>query len=212
LHEILSEMGQTTAERGSLWARFKRWLRTLLEQSDRDRDEGWLDRMISRAGFSQAMIELITYAALGLVVALALVILANEVRASGILRRARWQARAQSHGLAASGNDATLQDLERASLPDKPRVLLGLLAQRLTMLGLLPPARALTVQEMTRTVQSIDAADRTRLAELAAASEHVRYAQTPVAVETIDGVVARGRELLARLDERALATRQHVSV
>jgi hypothetical protein len=91
-------------------------------------------------------------------------------------------------------------DIERAPLADKPRLLLEMIVKRLSDRGYLPPAGALTVRELTRSVQLPEPDDRTRLSDLALAAERLRYSARELESGALHESVARGRELLDRLD------------
>jgi len=54
--------------------------------------------------------------------------------------------------------------------------------------------------KLTRAVRLTEADDRSRLVDLALAAEQVRYAAAETAVGGLDEPLARGRELLDRLD------------
>jgi hypothetical protein len=79
-------------------------------------------------------------------------------------------------------------------------LLLELIARRLIDRGYLPPAGALTVRELTSAARLPEPDDRTRLSELALTAERVRYSAGELDSEALDRSVARGRELLERLD------------
>jgi hypothetical protein len=198
LKRIAGQLADTNPARGSWWVRFKNWLRSVLESGAQPGDDGWLGRLITHVGFSQAMIELISYVALAVVVSLAGLIVLNELRSAGWLA-ARDRARnkpATGDALPAAGG---WQDVERAAFGDQSRVLLELLARRLTAAGLLPPSRALTIRELTRAAALPEAADRARLSALALAAERVCYSDQDVPREGLEGPLAGGRELLERL-------------
>ena len=121
-------------------------------------------------------------------------------------------------------------DIERAPPRDRPRLLLEAIIRQLGERGFLPPAGALTVREITRAARLPDADDRSRLAEIALAAEWVRYSDSrtqaarmqatgaatfaaragdaevgdaPISGaegDALDQPIARGRELLNRLD------------
>src|SRR5262245_43521619 len=57
LKEILADMGSTGQQRSGVWTRFKKWVRSLFERAGRQDDEGWLSRLVSRVGVSDAVIE-----------------------------------------------------------------------------------------------------------------------------------------------------------
>jgi hypothetical protein len=205
LEEILSGLGSAGTERGGLWARFKQWVRSVFTPSEED-DSSWLDRMIGRAGLSQTVVELMTYVALGLIVPLAALIIANEIRASGLLRaRAKRQRQAEAELQGAARVNVTWQDVESAPLLDKPRLLLDMVASRLVALGHLPPAAALTAREVAQAATLPDDADRARLSQLALAAERARYAPESLASAGIEAALDEGRTLFSRLAGNGVA-------
>ena len=201
LKEILTDLGATGQERSGAWTRFKKWVRSLFERAGQQNREGWLSRLVSRVGVSDTVISLITYVALGLVVALAGFIVFNELRLAGVLGRKRADSDDE-------GNDdgtgmrarLTWGDIERAALIDRPRLLLELIAAKLTDLGRLPPAGAFTARELARAADLNQPADRERLNELAVTAERARYAADGVSPAVAEAAVGNARELLARLD------------
>jgi hypothetical protein len=200
LNEILADLGPASVDRSGLWARFKQWVRNIFEPGTDERDDGWFSRMRSRIGLSQTVIELLTYVSLGLIVALAALIVVNEIRAAGFVRTRRKREAEERAGLQIAARvDVSWQDFERAPLLEKPRLLLELVAARLVALGRLPPASALTVRELTRAATLPDESDRSRLNELALTAERARYAQETATPERVDAAVAKGRELFDRL-------------
>jgi hypothetical protein len=201
LEEILSDLGSTAQESSGTWARFKKWVRSLFERAGQQDSESWLSRLVSRVGVSGAVVEVITYIALGLVVLLAGFIVFNELRLAGLLGRRQFgDKRDGEPSIAVSTAKLTWGDVERATLIEQPRLLLQLVAAKLTDLGRLPPAGAFTVRELVRTAKLSQDADRQTLNEIALTSERVRYAEGGVPTESVQEAVVRGRDLLARLD------------
>jgi hypothetical protein len=201
LHAILTALARSRSENG--WSRFKSWLRSILERREEPTDESWLTRMVSHVGVSQSVIRLITYAALTAVVLLAGFIVVNEARAAGVLPK-RSGALRKRRELAGAGSSGTgWNDIERSQAGDRPRLLLELIVRRLSDRGFLPPAGALTVRELTRAARLPEADDRSRLADLALAAERVRYSAVESQFTDLDEPIARGRELLDRLDAGA---------
>ena len=199
LRTILTALGGSRSETG--WSRFKSWLRSVLERREQPTDESWLARMVSHVGMSQSVIRLVIYAALTAVVLLAGIIIVNEARTAGLLRKRRGSARNRREIAAADATVVSWGDIERSSKPgDRPRLLLELIVRRLSDRGLLPPAGALTVRELTRTARLPEAGDRSRLTALALAAERVRYSAREFESAGLDESVAQGRELLDRLD------------
>lgn len=201
LKEILADLGATGQERSGAWTRFKKWLRSLFERAGQQNREGWLSRLVSRAGVSEAMREVITYIALGLVVALAGFIVVNELRLAGLLgrRRADGEGEGDEGGLNGRAR-VTWSDVERAPLLDRPRLMLDLIATKLIDLGRLPPAGAFTARELVRAADLQVAEDRARLNELALTAERARYAEGGVSPAVAETAVTRARDLLTRLD------------
>jgi hypothetical protein len=197
LKGVLNGLAGTSSE--GWWSRFKSWLRSILETREQPTDESWFARMVSHVGVSQSLRQLIAYTALAAVVLLAGVIVVNEMRAAGLLAK-RGVAR-RRHGSAETHTPLMVwSDIERAPLTEKPRLLLELIVRRLSERGYLPPAGALTVRELTRAARLPEPDDRTRLSELAMAAERVRYSARDIEPTALDEPVARGRELLDRLD------------
>jgi hypothetical protein len=184
----------------SWWQRLKSWLHELLTRSAQPAQDSWLQRLIIRMHLPPALTRLIGWSGLALLVALGAGIVVNELRLAGwIALRRRRGARAAAAGSAA-GTSLSLEELERASQSQQPRLLLELVAARLVEQSRLPPARALTVRELSGAARLEEPADRRRLNELAAACERVRFSDQEVAPAILARALAQGRELLASLE------------
>jgi hypothetical protein len=197
--------GGDPAEGRGWWTRTKAWLRDVFEHREEE-DDSWFSRVVGQNGLSQAVIDLVSYVALALVVVLALVIVTNEVRVDGVLgrlwrrffirRRVAVPVEAEREGAAGV---VTWDALHQAAPEQRPRMLLEIIAFRLTEEGRLPQARGLTVGELTRLARLPDEADRRRLAELARVSERMRFSNEPVPDTAVGAVLEEGRILLQRL-------------
>jgi Domain of unknown function (DUF4129) len=198
LRTILTSVAGTGEESG--WSRFESWLRSILERREQPVDESWFSRMVSHVGVSQSVIRLITYAALCLVVVLALVIVANEIRNAGVFSKQPRPARKRLGIATVDASNRAWGNIERAPSEDRPRLLLELIVRRLSERGLLPPAGALTVRELARAVRLPEADDRSRFATLALLAERVRFASRDSRPVDADESLTRGRELLDRLN------------
>jgi hypothetical protein len=198
LKGVLNGLAGTST--GGWWSRFKAWLRSILETREQPTDDSWFTRMVSHVGISQSLRQLIAYAALTAVLLLAAVIVINEVRAAGLLPKRGDAARKKPGPRDVGAPHMAWSDIERAPLRDKPRLLLELIVRRLSDRGNLPPAGALTVRELTRAARLPEPDDQTRLSELALAAERVRYSAGGLESAALDESIARGRELLDRLD------------
>ncbi len=197
LKTVLNDLVGKPAE--GWWSRFKAWLRSILERHEQAAQDSWFDRMVSHVGLSQSLRQVVAYTALGSVVLLAVVIVFNELRAAGLMRRGRGAGRRQG-GMQRPLPDQAWNDIERSPLLEKPRLLLNLVVRRLGERGFLPPAGALTVRELTRVARLPDPDDRARLCKLAIAAERVRYSAEELEPSVLEESVVRGRELLGRLD------------
>jgi hypothetical protein len=160
--------------------------------------------MVGGSGLSQAVIEIVSYVALGLVAVLAVFIVGNELRVGGVfgglfggLRR-RLAVLADvpvTRGRAGLSWD----DVERAPVLRRAGLLLELLVAQLAEGTRLRSARGLTVRELTRTAQLENEADRERLLGLARTAERVRFAGVEVSEGEIATAVDGGRVLLERI-------------
>lgn len=203
LNEVLMGLGGPGHRNDSLWARFRAWLRTVVDRNHKPGEGSWLDRMIQRSGRSQTAVELLIYGGLCLVVLLAGLIVVNELRAAGFVRSRKRERAARSQAQAVAPARLSWADVDRVPLSDKPRLLLELVVSQLTATRRLPPAGAMTVLELTRCVQLDEAVDRERLQELARAAERTRFSAASLAPQAVEAAVAQGRELLQRLEETA---------
>ena len=207
LSGILMDLGATGQQRSGVWVRFKQWLRSLFQRRDEETNPGWFGRMLERVGVSDAAIQLITYITLGGVIALAGFIVFNELRAAGVLARGRARRAGEADDGAANVRARpTLHDVERAALIERPRLLLEMIAAKLTDLRRLPPASAFTVRELTRAAQLREEPDRSRLAELALTAERARFGEGDVEPSVVHQAMVHGRALLTSLDSPEPAT------
>lgn len=191
------------AEGHGWWARTKAWLRAVFEPRGQE-DDSWFSRVVGQNGLSQAVIELVSYVALALVVVLAVAIVANELRLGGMLGRLWRQHVTRPRepvpvGAACEGATVLTSDEHEAAPAQRLRMLLELVASRLTEEGRLPQSRGLTVRELARLARLPDEADRRRLAELARMSERMKFSNEPVPDTAIAVVLEDGRLLLERI-------------
>jgi hypothetical protein len=197
---VLASLAVHDAARPGWWTRIKQWLRELFTPRPPNADDNWLRRLFGETALSQAVLEAITWVALAIIVLLAAAIVVNELRVAGVLpsRRART-----ARGAGADAGPAaarSLHDVAEASPVQQPRLLLELIIARLRAQQRLPPARALTLQELTRAARLTEPADRARLAELTQACERIRFAARELPPPLLAAALARGRELLGSLE------------
>ena len=203
LNEVLVSLGEQHRQGSGTWMRFRKWLRDLIDRRDRAANEDWFDHMVSRVGISDAIVEIVTYVALGAMVVLALIVVLNELKAAGLLgRRARAVAdeKADARSLLSARAVPTFGEIERAPMIERPRMLLELIASKLTAVRRLPPAGAMTVRELARSVQLDGAQDRERLSLLALTAERARYSESGVPEDALRSAYEQGRELLSSVE------------
>jgi hypothetical protein len=200
LAPIVANLAGTEEERRGFWARLQAWLRSVLAARASAPTESTFARLLGRVSLPQALLRLVSYTSVVIVVGLAGYIVANEWRAAGMPVRAR---RRKSVGMESEAKRAHLlswQDIEAAPGAEQPRMLLEILAARLTAAQRLPAAAALTVRELSGAAELADAEDRARLLEVALASERLSYSAHVAAPSVLAAVMERGRQLLERLD------------
>jgi hypothetical protein len=154
--------------------------------------------MVGAKGLSQAVIELISYVALGLVAMLAVAIVVNELRVSGVFGGRRLAVLADVP-VATGRGGRTWDDVQKAPVLQRAGLLLELLIARLAEGARVRSARGLTVGELTRAARLEDEADRERLFLLARTAERVRFGGVEVPGVEVAAAVEGGRVLLKRI-------------
>lgn len=194
LRAILADLGPMEPTNTGAWSRFTRWLREALERRG---PASWTGPRLSP---SQAVIDLICYACLAAVVAMAIAVIVNELRVAGAFapRRQRNAAEPRAPAAPLISDWSTIQN---ASPPERPRLLLELISARLIELNRLPPASGFTVRELLQAVRSVRGEDRSLLADVALAAERVRFSGEPLPATSLEAVVERGRRLLEHLSQ-----------
>jgi hypothetical protein len=198
LAAVLATLRVSEPPHGGWWARFKDWLRELVSPRRQDPDSGWLRRLFGSIDLSQSALHAMSWLALAAVIVLAIGIVANELRVAGLLGRARPR---RVPGAPAPGADAQTP-LASAHSQDQPRRLLDLIIARLNEQQRLPPARALTLQELVRAARLPQPVDRERLGSLAAICEALRFAASEVPAPRLAAAVTDGTELLSELQRQ----------
>jgi hypothetical protein len=152
-------------------------------------------------GISDAIVEVISYIALGAMVVLSGVVVLNELRAAGLLGRRGKSTQDEGAAHVATARPAPVfSEIERAPLSDRPRMLVELISAKLTSLKRLPPASAFTVRELTKSAELPSEEDRRRLTNVALAAERQRYAAEGVPSAVLESAFEQGRELLKSLE------------
>jgi hypothetical protein len=211
IHDVLASLARSGGERSGWWARTKAWLRSVFEQGEPAAEEGWLARMVGERGFSQTVVELISYVALGLVAVLAVGIVVNELRVAGVFGRLRRRLAVLDGVPVAAGRGAlTWDDVQKAPVLQRAGLLLELVVARLAEVLRVRSVRGLTVRELMRAVQLPDETDRERLLVLARTAERMRFGGVEVSGAEVAAAVEGGRVLLERIGVGARAGRDGV--
>jgi hypothetical protein len=199
LRPILDSLREQHAQRPLTWfERFKKWLRQLLERPQDD-SESWLSRWLEDVEISDAVSRAILFGLSVLVIALALGVVINELRVSGVLRRrSRGNADPISRpfGSRAAGPDA---ELDALTAERRVPVVLQMLVATLVRSGRLRTERSLTHRELCRQAKFDDPQQRQSFRRVAELAERVVYADGDVPPEEIEPVVAAARVLNAQL-------------
>jgi hypothetical protein len=199
LRQVLAELGTPARPRRRMWSGLEDWLRRVVEPREPTAGSGGLARLLRRIDLASGTERLIVYAALAGLVALAALILFNELRLAGALRA---QGRRSGERTAREAVDAAAASvgLHGGEPEDRARMLLGAILERLSRARGLTGLRGLTARELIRAVDfGHDAEAARQLAQLALTTERVRYAPAPASCGEIAAAVQGARALLARL-------------
>jgi hypothetical protein len=183
-----------------MFERFKRWLRKAFEQQQSN-PGSWLNRWLPDLTVSQAVSKILGYVLVGLVIVFAIVVLINELRVAGLLRRDR-RSRRNLEGAYPTSNfaAAAVSDLDAAPLRDRPSILLRMLVTTLVNTGRLRTERSLTHRELGGRASLDEPAQRECFQQVAALGERAVYGGGGSLPEAeIEKVVEAGRLLNAQL-------------
>jgi len=197
LDPVLAALGEQGQQGATRWERFKRWLRQKFEDRPDDDEAGWLEKWSRQIHTSEGVAQALTYVGYALVVALALYVILQELRAAGL-----WSAASRAARRAPGAEwrqRLMLADVLAAPLAERPGMLLRLLGEALARAQRLPAAEGLTASAIVRRARLEEDADRTALAQVARTADEVRYAPQPPADASIEVAVADARGLLARI-------------
>jgi hypothetical protein len=186
------------------WERFKAWLLERLARPARAEAKpdwaDWLAKRLARLSPSQALLGALYVALLAAVVIAAVLVIINELRAAGVLRARPGpghprELRGPWPGAAFAG--APAPDGPRA--PERARLLLQQVVERLTAAGRLTGERSLTHRELAERARLDDEATRLQLARLAALAERQLFGAASLPDSAVEPVLAGGEALFAAL-------------
>jgi hypothetical protein len=193
LRLALADLG-APARSGTLWGELERWLRRLGGHREPAKTAEGLS-MLDRIGLAPVATRVIAFAALAGLLAIAAVILLNELRVARVLRVPSPRRR----GAAVQLVRTSAAEVGEVSASERPRVLLAKILERLSRARGLTGLGSLTTRELIRAVPFDDAEAASHLAQLALTAERVRYAARPATAGDLDAAVHGGSALLEKL-------------
>ncbi|HKQ15386.1 MAG TPA: hypothetical protein VJT80_18255 [Steroidobacteraceae bacterium] len=199
LGPILDSLRAQEPERPLTWfERFKRWLRSMAERQQGDSDN-WLTRWLENTKLGDKVAIILLYGALGVILALTILVIVNELRAAGVFRqRPASDADSVASGTAAVEDDAAV-DLDSLPVDRKASMLLRMLVTTLVQSGRLRTERSLTHRELSARATFDDAGQRESFQRVAALAERTVYGSHEAPPSEVEPIVAAARALDAQL-------------
>lgn len=189
------------AEQPLTWfERFKRWLRNAMNSGESSSDS-WLGRWLSEHRMSDTMRDVLFYGSVLLVVVLAIVVVANELRIVWKGRRKTVRSPASGDGI--GGAAAANLDIEAAARGDRPSLVFRMLIATLVKTGRLQTERSLTHRELIVRAKFDDSQQRECFNRVAELAERIVYGGDAASTDDLDCVVQAGRALNAQLSGAA---------
>jgi hypothetical protein len=200
LGPILDSLRAQEPERPlTLYERFKRWLRSLLERQQGD-SESWLSRWFEEVSIPDAVTRGFLYLCMALIVVMTILVIVAELRAAGVFRTRRSE---QDAAMVAGGVGAAPGDGhdDLATLPPdrKASMLLRMLVQTLVRSGRLRTERSLTHRELPARATFDNPQQLESFRRVAALAERTVYGAGEVSDAEVEPVVAAALTLDAQL-------------
>lgn len=176
LPEALRDLDAPAPTKLSWWQRFERWLDRLL--SPEKPNNGWLAPLLSRLSIPRRVQQLILYATIAALLAMAAWIIWRELKAAGALsgqKRGRRRAGRSDSPAVARPAELAFEDLQQAPAAERCVWLVRLLVQALRRTGRLSRESALTYRELAARPMFDDWQQRARFERLALVAEQQRY-------------------------------------
>lgn len=200
LGPILESLRAQQPQRPLTWfERFKRWLRSMFDrQQERDADN-WLSRWLDEARVTEAVATTILFVALGLILLLTILVIVNELRATGVFgNRPAAEDERIAANTAAAADDAAV-DVDSLPADRKASMLLRMLVRTLVQSGRLRTERSLTHRELIARANFDDPEQRESFKRVAALAERTVYGSSEVAASEVEPIVTAARALDAQL-------------
>jgi hypothetical protein len=188
----------------SLWERFFRWLDSVLG-GEEEESSSWLEDWLSQLSIPERILRIVVIA-VGVVFAVAtLVLVINELRAAGVLRRRSTEAARGVSALSDGPLVRSLADVRRAPLARQPGLLLVLVLDRLRRR--VPIAASRTHRDLLATAAALSPVQRAPFARVVAGAERATFGGWTPGAADVESLLSSGEELLEGLagDEAASA-------
>jgi len=182
----------------TVWQALKSWVSDLLSRLD-IRLGSWVDRWLSRIGSAVSLVNVLLYGLVGLVLTATAVVIVNELRAAGMLGRARARARQRAADSASAAHALPPPPIESLPMRERPAQLLRLLVRRLVETRRLDRERALTHDELVARGVFDSIEQRAAFHALATVAARILYGPRPPASSEMESALRGGQALLATI-------------
>lgn len=199
LDDVLAELKLEKPAAQTIWQRIQRWYEEHFGANG-DEARGWLEKWLQRFAPSERWVSYFVIV-LGIVlVAATIAIVHNELRVAGVFRGGVLRKYSPLGRSSEPGPERPrdFDDVAHAPAARRPVLLLTLVLERLRARGVLPSRDSLTHRELLRAAR-LSAPQSAAFGVVLDAAERVTFADWRPAVEEVDPVLARGRELLSSL-------------
>ena len=182
----------------TIWERIQRWFDE--QFGSRADSSGWLAKWLEHLSPSERVVRYLVIM-LGIVLVVATVfVVVNELRVAGVLAGdalRKYSPLAPSASEPAAARVPELDDIARAPLVRRPVLLLALVLERLRARGAAPLRDSLTHRELLGATAGMNGEQSAAFAVVVGAAERVTFGDWRPEEREVDGVLARGRALLA---------------
>ena len=199
LGPILESLRAQQPERPLTWfERFKRWLRSMADEQERDSDN-WLSRWLEKRQVTEVVASTIVFVVLALILVLTILVIVSELRAAGVFgKRPAAEDGSIATGATAATRDAAV-DIDSLPPDRKASIMLRMLVTTLVQSGRLRTERSLTHRELIARAKFDDAEQRESFKRVAALAERTVYGSAEVAASEVEPIVTAARALDAQL-------------
>lgn len=196
----------------SLWDRFVKWLRGVLDQEDQALRPTWLDQFLQKLKLPTRYADILFYGSVVLILVIALAVVLNEVRASSWIKTLgfRRTKRADTHSPA--GKDlpvgSSLLDLEAIPYRQRPVELLRRVIERLRQQAYLPADASLTNRELEQHLSRTFESHVPSFRRIRMLAEGISFGDWDPPRATVEQLINDSRAFLSALATRVPGSRR----